>query len=103
MVKLKATKRTATGISQFVKPYNLYVPGERALRTEKKKRLPPYELGRCEFWIIIFSYSKCENYDYVGIDHPELFVKIFHRPNTSNTCYNECRPLDRALVNSIFT
>lgn len=46
MVSLKATKRTATGISQFMKKYGIYIPGEKALRTEKRKRLPPIHFGR---------------------------------------------------------
>ena len=46
MVHLNATKRTATGISQFTKKYDLYVPGERVLRREKKKRLPNYHIDR---------------------------------------------------------
>lgn len=37
MIKLKVIKRTrtATGFSQFMKKYNVYIPGERAIRTEK--------------------------------------------------------------------
>ena len=46
MVQLNATKRTATKISQFTKKYDFYVPGERALLREKKKRLPTYHVDR---------------------------------------------------------
>lgn len=46
MIKLKATKRTATGISQFMKKYDVHVPGERALRSEKRRRLPKVVFDR---------------------------------------------------------
>ena len=46
MVKINATKRNATSIAQFANKHGLKLQGERALRTAKRKRVPPLQKGR---------------------------------------------------------